>query len=144
MDRVRQDSRRYDRGETADIIDLAASLADDGNADAFDLDRADLHRIAAELDIPPSAIDRAIDELAWRRRTEARQTRKAVRRRMRFLRHVMAFVIVITMLAAVDAAGGGGWWFFYVAAAWGIAVILHGMRFVTRRNGPLERRLHRA
>jgi hypothetical protein len=141
MDRVRQDDRRFDRGETADILDLASSLSGDAGADAFDLDRADLYRIAAELDIPPSAIDHAIGELARRRRSETKEMRRAVRRRMRFIRHLVAFAVVVSVLAIVDILDGGGWWFFYVAALWGIAVALHGSRFITRRDGPLERRL---
>ena len=65
--------------------------------------------------------------------------KKVTRRRMRFVRHAMAFAVVVTGLALIDAINGGGWWFFYIAGAWGIALALHGMRFATRKDGPVEK-----
>lgn len=145
MDRTRHRGRgadrRYGREETADILDLAAALETSDAERQLDLSRDDLHRIAAELGISVAAVDAAIDDAARSDRVSARSNRKAVRRRMRFIRHAIAYAITVSILALVDALGGGGWWFFYVAALWGIVLALHGMRFVTRRNGPLEQRL---
>ena len=59
------------------------------------------------------------------------------------MRHAMAFTIVVAVLATVDALDGGGWWFIYIAGIWGIALALYGLRFATRRNGPLERWIRR-
>ena len=42
-------------------------------------------------------------------------------------------------IALIDAINGGGWWFFYIAGGWGIALALHGMRFATRKDGPVEK-----
>lgn len=141
MDRIRQDNRRFGRDETADILDLAGELESRASGNDFDLDRRDLHRIAAEMGIPPETVDRAIRDLARSEKSDAKESRKGVRRRMRFMRHALAYAITISILALVDALGGGGWWFFYIAAFWGIALALHAMRFATRRNGPLERKL---
>lgn len=139
--RLRDGSRRYARDETAEILDLAASLETSSSERELDLTRGDLYRIADELGISEAAVDEAIVGRSRARRSDVRAARKAVRRRMRFIRHAIAYTIVVAMLALVDALGGGGWWFFYVAAIWGIALALHAMRFVTRRNGPLEQRL---
>lgn len=138
--RLRDGTRRYARDETAEILDLAASLDTSSSERELGLTRHDLYRIADELGISEGAVDDAIIDRSRVLRSDARTTRKAVRRRMRFIRHAVAYSIVVGMLALVDALGGGGWWFFYVAAIWGIALALHAMRFVTRRNGPLERR----
>ena len=141
MDRLQDQGHRYSRDETADILDLAAAIEDLSRSDGSDLSRHDLHRIAAELDISPEAVDEAIRNLARRQTRSAKELRKSVRRRMRFVRHAMAYVITVSVLALVDALGGGGWWFFYVAGGWGILLALHALRFVTRRNGPLEQRM---
>jgi hypothetical protein len=137
-----QDHRQlYGRDETAEILDVAGKL-DDSSRDAdVGLTRQDLYRIANELDIDPDTVDQAITDLARSATLSAKQTKKAVRRRMRFMRHAMAYIITISVLAFVDALGGGGWWFFYVAGIWGILLALHALRFATRRNGPLERRM---
>ena len=139
--RWRDDRRRYGRDETADILDLAAALESSDAERQLDLSRDDLYRIARELGISESAVDAAIDGSDRTSRVEAKTNRRSVRRRMRFIRHALAYVITVSILAVVDALGGGGWWFFYIAAIWGIVLALHGMRFVTRRNGPLEQRL---
>ncbi len=144
MDRIRQDTRRFDRDETADILDLAGELEARMPGDDFDLGRSDIYRIAAELGISMEIVDRAIRELDRTQRSEAKASRRSVRRRMRFLRHALAYAITVAILAAVDVLDGGGWWFYYVAAIWGIALALHALRFATRRNGPLERRLTEA
>lgn len=139
--RGRDGSRRYGREETADILDLAAALESTDAERQLDLSRDDLYRIAGELGISPSSVDAAIGGKARSSSAAARSSRKSVRRRMRFIRHAAAYMITVGILAVVDALGGGGWWFFYVAAIWGIVLALHAMRFVTRRDGPLERRL---
>lgn len=139
--RKRNDGRRYGREETADILDLAAALESSDAERRLDLSRDDLYRIASELGISVAAVDAAIDDAERSGRVDARSSRKAVRRRMRFIRHALAYTITVSILALADALGGGGWWFFYIAAVWGIALALHAMRFVTRRNGPLEQRL---
>jgi hypothetical protein len=41
----------------------------------------------------------------------------------------------------IDAVSGGGWWFYYVAAIWGAVLALQGMKFLTRRSGPIEQAL---
>ena len=141
MASTRHESARYGRDETADIFDLAAEVQAREGGDELDLSRSDIYRIAEELGISRSSIDEAIRQMAKADRRDSKESRKSVKRRMRFIRHAMAYVITVSILALVDALGGGGWWFFYVAAIWGIILALHAMRFVTRRNGPLERRL---
>jgi len=132
---------RFDRETTADILDLATAFEAAGRGHDLDLSRRELYRVADELDISPEAVDVAIAQLSRRAADSAKANRKAAKRRMRFVRHVIAFAVVVTMLALVDAIAGDGWWFFYVAGLWGILIVLHASRFLTRRNGPLERRM---
>ncbi len=139
--RVRDGSRRYGREETADILDLASALEPDEGILEPELTERDLYRIADELGISPRSVDAAIADRRRAGRDAARASRRSVQRRMRFIRHAIAYIVIVGTLAVIDALGGGGWWFFYVAGLWGIVLALHGMRFVTRRNGPLERRL---
>ena len=141
MERLQDRDERYSRDQTADILDLAAAIEDVTRDGGLDLSRQDLYRIAGELDISHEAVDEAIRAMARDQTRSAKDLRKSVRRRMRFVRHAMAYVITVTVLAVVDALGGGGWWFFYVAGGWGILLALHALRFVTRRNGPLEQRM---
>jgi hypothetical protein len=141
MGRAIRDNERFGRNETANIFDLASALDEDSPLDDPDLTRSDLYRIADELGIAPAAIDAAIAEVRRRERSIEKESKKNVRRRLRLLRHTMAFLVVVSVLAIVDALDGGGWWFIYVAAIWAIVLGLYGLRFFTRRNGPLEQRL---
>jgi 2TM domain len=144
VERIRTRRDRFTTDEIADIFDVAASIEAIPVGLERDLSLDDLYRIGEELGISPSSIDAAMVAIARRGRADERDVRRSIRRRMRFLRHAIAYVVVVGMLAIIDALGGGGWWFFYVAGLWGIALALHALRFVTRRNGPLERRLSNA
>jgi len=141
MERMQDHRQVYGRDETSDILDLAGELDETVRDGDVGLTRDDLYRIAGELDIDPAAIDQAIRQRARTATVSAKQSKKAVRRRMRFVRHALAYIITVSLLAVIDALGGGGWWFFYVAGFWGIALALHALRFVTRRNGPLEKKM---
>lgn len=141
MERIHQDERRFDRDEVAEIFDLASAIEGTTGGVDRDISFDDLHRIANELGISQASVEAAVRDLGKRRREEVREARRAVRRRMRFIRHATVYMIVVLILAIVDALGGGGWWFFYVAGLWGILLAMHALRFITRRNGPLERRL---
>ncbi len=141
MDRMQRRRSSYGREETAEILDLAGRLDSSSAERDVELTREDLYRIADELDIDPEAIDRAITARAKAMTKSAKDAKKSVRRRMRFFRHALAYVVTISVLFVIDVLGGDGWWFFYIAGIWGIVLALHAMRFVTRRNGPLERRL---
>jgi len=141
MDRMQDHRQLYGREDTSEILDLAGELDESVREGNVGLTREDLYRIAGELDIDPAAIDQAIHDRAKTASVSAKQGKKAVRRRMRFVRHAMAYIITVSILAVIDALGGGGWWFFYVAGFWGIALAMHAMRFVTRRNGPLEKKM---
>jgi hypothetical protein len=141
MERMRESGQWFDSDETADILDLAGAIESAGNDRRLGLSRADLYRIADELGISSAAVDEAVRRMSRQDRRSVKESRSTVRRRMRFLRHVLAYTVTVSILALVDALGGGGWWFFYIAGLWGIILALHALRFVTRRNGPLEQRI---
>ena len=132
----------YSREQVGDLIALATRLDDlseetpDGRFTA-----EQVIQVAAELGISAAAVHQAMADHKQRTREHRRTSRRRVRRQMRFLRHLTAFVAVTLGLFLIDAVNGGGWWFYYVAALWGVFVALHGLRFVTGRRGPLERYL---
>jgi 2TM domain len=130
---------RFSIEEVGELIDLAARLDELSAPNGLSFD--ELLRVADEVGISRTAIERAVFEDRAARRRRAKRARKQVRRRMRFIRHASVFAIVVAALALIDALGGGGWWFYYVAAIWGAALALQGMRFFTRRAGPLEQTL---
>lgn len=138
MDRLQGQRQVFDREDTAEILDLAGRLESDERSPDSGLTRQQLYRVADELDIRRDAIDKAIRDLSRSSSRSVKEQKRAVRRRMRFVRHAMAYLITVASLFLVDALDGGGWWFFYIAAIWGIFLALHALRFVTRRNGPLE------
>jgi uncharacterized membrane protein len=84
------------------------------------------------------AVERAVRDQRKQKAVDEREAKKRVRRRMRFIRHILVYLVVISALLLIDALNGGGWWFFYIAALWGAVLAIQGMRFVTRRKGPLE------
>ncbi len=141
MEQMSGDPLRFDREEAAEILDLAAAIEEMERGDDLDLTLVQVQSIAAELGISSSAVRRAIDTRNRDDRRSAKLSRKSIRRRMRFIRHASAYMVTIAILAVVDVLDGGGWWFFYVAGFWGIALALHGLRFVTRSGGPLHRRI---
>ncbi len=136
---VQRQEQRFPRDEVGEIIDLAARLDDlveDPNDRGLTLEQ--LVHVAGEVGISRKAVERAVTEERRRRSTDARESRKRVRRRMRFVRHVMVYALVVSALLLIDVLNGGGWWFFYVAALWGAVLAIQAMRFLTRRKGPLE------
>lgn len=133
------DASGYTSDEATRIIDAASRIQDPVDRD--DLTYDEIVRVADELGIGEPAVRTALRLATTRDRRDARSARKRVARRMRFVRHAAAFVLVVLALALIDALGGGGWWFFYVAAIWGVMLALHALRFATRRRGPLERRM---
>lgn len=141
MGRTQYQPARFDRDETADILDLAGELERRTTGDGLEIDLADVYRIARELGISDASVDEAIHHIVRRGTVEAKEARRSVRRRMRFIRHALAYIVTVSILALVDALGGDGWWVFYIAGFWGIILALHGLRLITRRNGPLETRL---
>ena len=50
---------------------------------------------------------------------EYRRARRAVRRRLDFLRHLATYVFIVGGFAIIDGLTGGGWWVQYLAAIWG-------------------------
>ena len=144
MSRVHKQAPTFNRDESADIIDLAASIEAETRGDDLGLLAADIRRIAAELGISEDSVDAALARRGEQANATVRTNKKVTKRRMRFVRHAMVFAVVVTGLALIDAINGGGWWFFYIAGGWGIALALHGMRFATRKDGPVEKMVARS
>jgi hypothetical protein len=136
---VHPDEQRFSVEEVGELIDLAARLDEFATSNGLSYD--ELIRVADEVGISRTAVERAVVEDRAERRRMTKRARKQVRRRMRFIRHATVFSIVVSTLLLIDALGGGGWWFYYVAAIWGAILALQGMRFLTRKSGPVEQAL---
>jgi hypothetical protein len=136
MSDLHRQHRQFSIDEVGELIDLAARLDDLVTSSGLSYD--ELVRVAGEVGISREAIDRAVATDRAERRRLAKQAKKRVRRRMRFVRHAVAYAVVVSSLLLIDAINGGGWWFYYVAALWGALLALQGMRFLTRKSGPVE------
>ena len=139
MRELEADEQRFSVEEVGELIDLAARLDELTTSDGLLYD--DLLRVADEVGISPTAIESAVVQFRANRRRTTKQARKRVRRRMRFVRHAIVYAVVVSSLLLIDALNGGGWWFFYVASLWGALLALQGMRFLTRKLGPVEQAL---
>jgi hypothetical protein len=137
MSDLHRQHRQFSIDEVGELIDLAARLDDLVTSSGLSYD--ELVRVAGEVGISREAIDRAVATDRAERRRLAKQAKKRVRRRMRFVRHAVAYAVVVSSLLLIDAINGGGWWFYYVAALWGALLALQGMRFLTRKSGPVEK-----
>jgi len=139
MRRVRP---QFDSEEVTQLLELATRLEQTGAPDPDQgLTYDQLVRVAGELGISEDAVQQAISERGRGVRAEVKAVQRRVRRQMRFLRHLTVYLVVVAGLFLIDLAGGGRWWFYWVAGLWGIVLALHGLRFVTRRGGPMERYL---
>ena len=136
MSDLHRQHRQFSIDEVGELIDLAARLDDLVTSGGLSYD--ELVRVAGEVGISREAIDRAVATDRAESRRLAKQAKKRVRRRMRFVRHAVVYAVVVSSLLLIDALNGGGWWFYYVAALWGAALALQGMRFLTRKSGPVE------
>jgi hypothetical protein len=136
---VHPDEQRFSVEEVGELIDLAARLDELATSNGLSYD--ELIQVADEVGISATAVERAVLVDRADRHRMAKRTRKQVRRRMRFIRHATVSSIVVSALLLIDALGGGGWWFYYVAAIWGAILALQGMRFLTRKSGPVEQAL---
>ncbi len=139
MEQMSGDPLRFDREEAAEIIDLAAAIEELEKGDDLDLTVAQVQSVASELGISERSVQRAIDTRRRDEKKAAKLSKRSLKRRMRFFRHASGYIVTVSILAVIDAIDGGRWWFFYIAGFWGILLSLHALRFVTRRNGPVER-----
>ena len=136
MSSAQQDNQSFSIEEVGELIDLAARLDDLSTTTGLSHD--ELVRVADEVGISREAIERAVATDRSQRRRMQKQAKKRVRRRMRFVRHAVVYAVAVSSLLLIDVLNGGGWWFYYVAALWGAVLALQGMRFLTRKSGPVE------
>jgi hypothetical protein len=146
-------ARTYSQEEVDAILDRALRAhAKDGTR----LTHEELVAAAAEVGIPKEAIDSAARDLdapgaapidaaivaGWKKRA-----------RLRFVRHLVTYLLVNAMLAFINVATGAAFlWFPIVMLGWGIGLAMHLMsvlfadeeRVVTRERHRIARRERRA
>lgn len=136
--------RSYSVEEVGEVIRTASSLASRAPGTALEvrerLGFQELAEVARELGIPEEALLEAIPEAEDRRR----RAHKRTKRKMRFWRHLITYVIVMAGLGVIDWFAGPGWWVYIPASVWGIVLAMHGVRtFLTGRDGAMQRALYR-
>ena len=116
--------RTYDRDEVEAILKVALERADTVEG----LTRAELSEVAAEVGIPVTDLDGAIELIEREREVQASMTQIVAERRRGFYWALGNATIVTSFLAVIDFVQGPGWWVPYVAAAWGMALTFRGRR----------------
>jgi hypothetical protein len=106
---------RFDREEVGELIGLASMLeAAQGDGPETGLTYDQLRRVAEEFGISERALRQVIRDRDRGFRAGMKQAKRRVTRRLRFIRHLTAYLVVVGALFLVDWLNGGGWWFYYV------------------------------
>lgn len=116
--------RTYDRDEVEAILRVALERADAVEG----LTRDELAEVAAEVGIPVTDLDGAIELIEREREVQQAMARIVAERRRGFYWALGNATIVTAFLGVVDYVQGPGWWVPYVAAVWGMALTFRGRR----------------
>ncbi len=112
----------YDRDQVEAILRVALQRADAVEG----LTRDELAEVAAEVGIPVTDLDDAIEMIEREREVQERAEQIVAGRKGSFYRSLSNFAIVGTFLGAVDYMSGPGWWVQYVAAVWAMGLAFQG------------------
>lgn len=116
--------RTYDREEVEAILKVALERADTVEG----LSRDELSEVAAEVGIPLTDLDGAIELIEREREVQQAMARIVAERQRGFYWALGNATIVTGFLGVIDYVQGPGWWVPYVAAAWGMALTFRGRR----------------
>jgi hypothetical protein len=137
--RETRDTFTYD--EVGEMIKSATRLQQlaDENRVGNTVTLGQLQEVAAELNIPPDSLQRAVAAA----RRDGRAARKRVRRKLRWFRHAGTYAAITAGIVGADLAAGGGleWPSFFSMIGWGSVVGVHGAFAFSSRGSRLEQRL---
>lgn len=115
-------TRTFDRDEVEAILRVALQRADAVEG----LTREELAEVAAEVGIPLTDLDGAIELIEREREVAQRKTQIVAERKRGFYWGLGNATIVTSFLGVIDYVQGPGWWVPYVAAVWGMALTFRG------------------
>ena len=124
--------RRYTDDEVREILRRAV---DHDAEDHSSLSHADLIDAAGEIGISADAVDAAAADLSVTDDVRAEVERRRARRRRRFGRHLVTYLLVNAFLFAIDFLTPGGPWFYYPLLGWGLLLALHGSGLLFTSEG---------
>lgn len=107
-------------------------------ADGFGHD--ELMAAAREVGLDEDDVERAIAELAHERSLDDVRTSMVKRRREKWLRHLVTYLVVVGGLLGMHALTLAGSWVFWVAFGWGIGIALDTYKTL---RGPTEEEVSR-
>jgi hypothetical protein len=123
--------RRYTDAERDEILRRAIAAQEGSD----DITHEELVDAAQEIGIDPAMVESAAEEIAKERvrREEASEDDGLVaaevsRRRGRFGRHLLTYLLVNGGLVAMNLASGGEFWAIWPILAWGLGLALQAMR----------------
>jgi len=113
-------SQQYNSDEVNRIIRRALKLKNEDT-----ISHQDLIDTAKEIGLDPKIVEVAIEE--EQREIEKTRTLKAMlkRRKMKFYRNLVSYIIVIGALFLINSLTAGPWWFQWPALGWGIGLVFH-------------------
>jgi hypothetical protein len=113
-------SKQYSREQVDRIIRRALKLKKEDS-----ITYRELVDTAKEFGIDPPTLEAAIAEDEKVFKKERARTKRLVRRKARFHRHLASYIIVIGALLIINTMTPGPWWFQWPALGWGIALALN-------------------
>lgn len=127
--------RRYSDAERDEI--LRRAIAEQEGSDEITHD--ELVDAAREIGIDPEKVEAAAAAISKERgrreeegEDEALVRVEVTRRRARFGRHLLTYLIVNAALVAMNLAGGGAFWAIWPILGWGLGLALQGARALPR------------
>jgi hypothetical protein len=117
-------TRTFDRDEVEAILRVALQRAEAVEG----LTREELAEVAAEVGIPLTDLDGAIELIEREREVDRRRASIVGERKRGFYAAVGNATIATSFLGVIDYVQGPGWWVPYVAAVWGMVLTFRGRR----------------
>ena len=128
--------QRLERGQTASVESLKA-LGAAFEIDFSELKEPDMNSTSSQQTLSQSTLNQTVS-------TDEALALAHVRKLKDFYFHVAQYTVTIAFLAAVNMMTSRHYyWFVWVALAWGVGLLLHGLRvfdMVPFLNGDWERR----
>lgn len=115
--------KKYSRQEVEEILRRALTEREDDSI-AHD----DLLTAAAEVGIDSRTLEKAAGELRQGRAELTLRDGVLQQSKSSFFRHLRTYLVINAGLLAIDIATGPGFWFQFGAIAWGVPLVLQGLR----------------
>lgn len=131
--------KEYERHEAEEILRRALAGDETGQ-----ISHEDLLAAAAEVGLDPAKVELAAQEWQQAKREQLQRNKILKRRRSGFVRHLLSFAGVLTVLALPTLLADASHLFFSIPGLlWSIPLILHGISTFLPSEAGLERQVQR-